>query len=378
MNIEEMDFSVRTYNALKRFGIDTAEDCIARLSEIEKRTQIAYLEVKEKLKELGLMPETKVIVSEDYTRAVTLDKRIKANSRAMEDSLWEICKGLKEMRDGKLYKELGYQNMADYSENEVGIGRKQSERYIKIAETYSEENATSMSHLGTTKLFLLTKLDEPLREEFIQTNDVNNTSTRELEEKIKEINDLKAENEKMQEYTKQLAEKINSVESDKDAAINEKQALSGVLSTVKADKNRLLEQNEQLLAKVKELEERPVEVTVATSDNSEEIEKIREELREEYEDQLATMNGELIANKRMVRENSAAAHEALKEVEKLKKQLAEEPREIKVTDYDAMFDLHLRNITEDKCRLKVFIMRHNEYKNAVYMWALKMMEEFKE
>ena len=281
------------------------------------------------------------------------------------------------MRDGKLYKELGYQNMADYSENEVGIGRKQSERYIKIAETYSEENATSMSHLGTTKLFLLTKLDEPLREEFIQTNDVNNTSTRELEEKIKEINDLKAENEKMQEYTKQLAEKINSVESDKDAAINEKQALSGVLSTVKADKNRLLEQNEQLLAKVKELEERPVEVTVATSDNSEEIEKIREELREEYEDQLATMNGELIANKRMVRENSAAAHEALKEVEELKKQLAEKPREIKVTDYDAMFDLHLRNITEDKCRLKVFIMRHNEYKNAVYMWALKMMEEFK-
>ena len=75
-------------------------------------------------------------------------------------------------------------------------------------------------------------------------------------------------------YTKQLAEKINSVESDKDAAINEKQALSGVLSTVKADKNRLLEQNEQLLAKVKELEERPVDVTVATSANSEEIEKI--------------------------------------------------------------------------------------------------------
>ena len=317
-----------------------------------------------------------VIVSEDYTRAVTLDKRIKANSHAMEDSLWEICKGLKEMRDGKLYKELGYQNMADYSENEVGIGRKQSERYIKIAETYSEENATSMSHLGTTKLFLLTKLDEPLREEFIQTNDVNNTSTRELEEKIKEINDLKAENEKMQEYTKQLAEKINSVESDKDAAINEKQALSGVLSTVKADKNRLLEQNEQLLAKVKELEERPVEVTVATSDNSEEIEKIREELREEYEDQLATMNGELIANKRMVRENSAAAHEALKEVEELKKQLAEKPKEIEVTDYDAMFDLYLNVFNAAGRRFLYFVKQHHEYKESAMLWVRDMAKEF--
>lgn len=319
-----------------------------------------------------------VIVSEDYTRAVTLDKRIKANSHAMEDCFWEVCKGLKEMRDGKLYKELGYDNFDDYSQTEIGIKRNQAYKYAKIADTYTDENVSPGIHLGATKLFLLTKLDEPIREEFIQNNDVSEMSKRELEEKIKEINDLKAENEKMQEYTKQLAEKINSVESDKDAAINEKQALSGVLSTVKADKNRLLEQNEQLLAKVKKLEERPVDVTVATPDNSEEIEKIREELREEYEDQLATMNGELIANKRMVRENSAAAHEALKEVEKLKKQLAEEPREIKVTDYDAMFDLHLRNITEDKCRLKVFIMRHNEYKNAVYMWALKMMEEFKE
>ena len=319
-----------------------------------------------------------VIVSEDYTRAVTLDKRIKANSHAMEDCFWEVCKGLKEMRDGKLYKELGYQNFEDYSQNEIGFSREQARKYIKISETYSDENANPGWHLGATKLFLLTKLDEPIREEFIQNNDVSEMSKRELEEKIKEINELKAENEKMQEYTKQLAEKINSAESDKNAAINENQALSGVLSTVKADKKRLLEQNEQLLAKVKELEERPIDVTVATPDNSEEIEKLKEQLREEYEDQLCEKHGQLMAEMQRSKENSKIAHEALKEVEDLKKKLAEEPKEIKVTDYDAMFDLHLRNITEDKCRLKVFTMRHNEYKNAVYMWALKMVEEFKE
>ena len=150
-----------------------------------------------------------VIVSEDYTRAVTLDKRIKANSHAMEDCFWEVCKGLKEMRDGKLYKELGYQNFEDYSQNEIGFSREQARKYIKISETYSDENANPGWHLGATKLFLLTKLDEPLREEFIQNNDVSEMSKRELEEKIKEINELKAENEKMQEYTKQLAEKIN-------------------------------------------------------------------------------------------------------------------------------------------------------------------------
>lgn len=232
---------------------------------------------------------SEIVVSEEYNRAVLLDKRIKANSHAMEDSLWEICKGLKEMRDGKLYKELGYQNMADYSENEVGIGRKQSERYIKIAETYSEENATSMSHLGTTKLFLLTKLDEPLREEFIQTNDVNNTSTRELEEKIKEINDLKAEKEEILEHNKQLA--------DSNRNLQEKYS----------EKEDIIVQLED---RIEELENSPV--TVAVADNSHEIENMRKAMdtcdkqwADKYsakEDENLELSREIIRYKRKIEE----------------------------------------------------------------------------
>ena len=317
-----------------------------------------------------------VIVSEDYTRAVTLDKRIKANSHAMEDSLWEVCKGLKEMRDGKLYKELGYDNLEDYSENEVGIKKSQAYCFIKIAESYSEENFRPVGKIGTTKLFLLTKLDEPLREEFIQNNDVSEMSKRELEEKIKEINELKAENEKMQEYTKQLAEKINSAESDKNAAINENQALSGVLSTVKADKKRLLEQNEQLIAKVKELEERPIDVTVATPDNSEEIEKLKEQLREEYEDQLCEKHGQLMAEMQRSKENSKIAHEALKEVEDLKKKLEQKPKEIEVPDFEEVFNIYLNTFTDAGRKLLSFVKQHNEYRESAGLWARDIAKDF--
>lgn len=317
-----------------------------------------------------------VIVSEDYTRAVTLDKRIKANSLAMEDCFWEVCKGLKEMRDGKLYKELGYQNFEDYSQNEIGISRVQAYKYVKIAETYSDENVNPGLHLGTTKLFLLTKLDEPIREEFIQNNDVSEMSKRELEEKIKEINDLKAENEKMQEYTKQLTEKINSAESDKNAAINENQALSGVLSTVKADKKRLLEQNEQLIAKVKELEERPIDVTVATPDNSEEIEKLKEQLREEYEDQLCEKHGQLMAEMQRSKENSKIAHEALKEVEDLKKKLEQKPKEIEVPDFEEVFNIYLNTFTDAGRKLLCFVKQHNEYRESAGLWARDIAKDF--
>lgn len=243
---------------------------------------------------------SEIVVSEEYNRAVLLDKRIKANSHAMEDSLWEICKGLKEMRDGKLYKELGYQNMADYSENEVGIGRKQSERYIKIAETYSEENATSMSHLGTTKLFLLTKLDEPLREEFIQTNDVNNTSTRELEEKIKEINDLKAEKEEILEHNKQLA--------DSNRNLQEKYS----------EKEDIIVQLED---RIEELENSPV--TVAVADNSHEIENMRKAMdtcdkqwADKYsakEDENLELSREIIRYKKKIEELENNAEPAVSE-----------------------------------------------------------------
>lgn len=241
-----------------------------------------------------------IVVSEEYNRAVLLDKKIKANSHAMEDSLWEICKGLKEMRDGKLYKELGYQNMADYSENEVGIGRKQSERYIKIAETYSEENATSMSHLGTTKLFLLTKLDEPLREEFIQTNDVNNASTRELEEKIKEINELKAEKEEILEHNKQLA--------DRNRNLQEKYS----------EKEDIIVQLED---RIEELENSPV--TVAVADNSHEIENMRKAMdtcdkqwADKYsakEDENLELSREITRYKRKIEELENNAEPAVSE-----------------------------------------------------------------
>ena len=320
--------------------------------------------------------ETKVIVSEDYTRAVTLDKRIKANTHAMEDCFWEVCKGLKEMRDGKLYKELGYQNFEDYSQNEIGMKRNQAYKYAKIADTYTDENVSPGIHLGATKLFLLTKLDEPIREEFIQNNDVSEMSKRELEEKIKEINELKAEKEEILEHNKQLAEKINSAESDKNAAINEKQALSGVLSTVKADKKRLLEQNEQLLAKVKELEERPIDVTVATPDNSEEIEKLKEQLREEYEDQLCEKHGQLMAEMQRSKENSKIAHEALKEVEDLKKKLEQKPKEIEVPDFEEVFSIYLNTFTDAGRKLLCFVKQHNEYRESAGLWARDIAKDF--
>ena len=83
------------------------------------------------------------------------------------------------MRDNKLYKELNYQNFEEYCNKELGISRQQSYKYLGIAENLSEDFVKSTLQIGTEKLSLLAKLDEPQREEIQQKVDIDSVSVTE-------------------------------------------------------------------------------------------------------------------------------------------------------------------------------------------------------
>lgn len=204
-----------------------------------------------------------VIVSAEYTRAVTLTKSIIAHAQAMQASLWEVCKGLKEMRDGKLYKEIGYSTFEDYCEQEIGIKRRQGQKYIAIAEM--GENAQSTAQIGAEKMYLLSRLDEDQREELTQTVDLESTTVRELREQIaalKEASDLDRK--------------------ERDNANEAAQRWKHTAQSAQADNQRLEDRVQSLTDQVRELESRPTDVAVM--DNDEELKMLAEEidaLREE-------------------------------------------------------------------------------------------------
>ena len=287
------------------------------------------------------------IVTSSYEKALSLDKKIKANAQIAQESLYEVCKGLKEMRDGKLYKELGYQNFEDYSENEVGITRMQSHRFVKIAESFTEENVTSMLHLGTTKLYFLTKLDEQEREELTQKVDIENISTRDLEKEIKSLKEL---NEGL---TKRVTEEKKKAEAESSKA----KATEQRLCILKVDKESLAVQAEQLKEKIRELENRPVEVAV--QDNSEEIEK----LKNEYEDQLAEKHGEYIAQLQIASERLKELGKLRAELEELKNAPAPEPEKIEVADTKEVVKIYMANVIDAGNRLVGYIKKYPEYGN---------------
>lgn len=226
--------------------------------------------------------ETTVLTKQHKT-AIELNQKILITAQAAQQNLYDMCVMLKQMRDDKLYKELGYQNFEDYCESEVGFGRMQAHKYIAIIENV--KNVNSSLHFGVTKLALLATLSEPEQEQIQQTVNLEDTSVRELKAEIARLKaDHKQEIKELSDENTELQGKMKELVSDAD--------------TVRAE---LAEANE----KITELESRPVEVAV--QDNPESSKKI-EELNRKLLDESLQKNKE--------KKKNGELEERIKEAEK--------------------------------------------------------------
>lgn len=279
--------------------------------------------------------KTTVIVSEDYTRAVTLTRNIIANAQAAQQSLYEVCKGLKEMRDGKLYKELGYQNFADYCENETGIKVSQAKKYVAIADHMTEETASQLAKISTEKLYMLAMLDEPTRQEVTETVDIENTTVKELKE---QISALTAERDtakaSLESKDKQFKEAMES--KDRQLQSTHKQWVDSQNEVAK-----LTSKNYDLEEQLKNLESRPVEVAVS-EEEAKEIERLKKELEDE---QLRVMMVEKSAESK-----ARLAAESVRE--EYERKLAEQDT---AADTKDVFKAYLANAADALTRLLTYL-----------------------
>lgn len=264
-------------------------------------------------------------VTDKYTEAFNLNARICISAQMAQQNLYEVCKGLKEMRDGKLYKELGYRNFEDYTEKEVGIKRHMAQKYIAIANI---ENGESIHHLGVTKLALLAKLDEPQREEIQQNTDLESVSVRELKNQIKELESARTETE------------------------------SELTESKRRNKN-LVQKNIELVEQVKELENRPVEVAVQV--NNDEVEKLKSIIKQTDLDWAQKYN-EMEDENVKLRRADFQKHTA--EIENIRKEyeekLASASQPEAVPDTKEVFKAYLSNAADAANRLLGFVNQHRE------------------
>lgn len=205
-------------------------------------------------------------VTDKYTEAYNLNVRICVNAQMAQQNLYEVCKGLKEMRDGKLYKELGYKNFEDYCESEVGIKRRQAYGYISVASSLSKDFVHSSAQIGIKKLELLAKLDEPQREEIQQTVNVEEVSVKELKAEIDKLKDAqkgyKERQDKLLQKNKDLVKELEDSEACRDK--------------LSADLDESRDTVSSLEKQIEELENKPVDVYENTAKINELKAKISE------------------------------------------------------------------------------------------------------
>lgn len=254
---------------------------------------------------------SEITVSEQHKQAIELHQKIIVSANLAQKNIWDMCNGLKTMRDNKLYKELGYQNFEDYCENEVGMKRRNVYNYISIVEKINAENVQSIAQIGMTKLSLLATISEPEQAEIAEKLDLENTTVKQLKA---EIEKLKVEKSNLNDEKENLQNSNNYLKTDFKEVCQNKAEVDRLLTK---EQNR----NSELEAKIKELESRPIEVAIAEpSDNERRLNEMikaleRENIKHYDELEAEYRNNEKIVRKQLEDEKQEALRKQKEEYE---------------------------------------------------------------
>lgn len=287
--------------------------------------------------------DTSLAVTEQYTEAYNLNVKIHTSMQAIQQNLYDMCSALKKMRDGKLYKELGYQNFEEYCENEAGITRSQAYKYITIIEKLPPDFVLPVTQIGMRKLYLLTALTDDQREELTQTVDLESTTVRELKEQIT-----------------QLAADRDALAADRqreglraDRLAREAQEKDEQISSLTA---KVSEQTER----IDELESRPVEVAVP--EPSREVQNMQDAMRRinlEHEQWSAKMQDDHIKQVQEINRQHRAETDALRaEYEEKLAAAQAAPTEAPEPDSKEIFKAYLANAIDAAKRMTAFLAAH--------------------
>lgn len=241
--------------------------------------------------------------------AFELHSRIMANGKIAATALVEVSKDLKSMRDDKLYLEIGYQSFDEYVEKAVGLKRRQAYSYISAYEKLGEKFLSENSSYGITKLELISQIDAYEREAFLEENDVEDLSTRELKELV----------EKQKKQIEQITFQLENSKNDTEKAKSLEEQLKELKSENEKLRYSLENQEEKIVTQVISDEN-----AVATAVKEAETKKNEEiaELKKKYQDE----------KKQAIQKATAEADELLKsaeaEVDRLKKQAEEKDEKL--------------------------------------------------
>ena len=291
-------------------------------------------------------------LSAEYIKAAELDRKIKTSAQLAQQSLYDMCMGFKEMRDSRLYKELGYSDFGEYCEQETGFSRMNVYNYIRVAEKLPQDFVNSSLQIGVKKLTLLAKLSDEERTELTENTDLENTTVKELKAKIDILQN----------------ERDRAMESNAEASHQVFMADKKVLEM----KNKVT----QLEAEIKELENRPIEVAVET--DSKEVANLKDAMRRvdlDWSEKYSKLEEDSLKDRRELLQKAEQAEkdkqdklsQLREELDRTKaeyeKKLAGKADITPTQDDKAIFKAYLSTAVDSVTRLVDFVNEHSDSDN---------------
>lgn len=291
-------------------------------------------------------------LSAEYIKAAELDRRIKTSAQLAQQSLYDMCMGFKEMRDNRLYKQLGYSDFGEYCEQEIGFKRSNVYNYIAVVENLPREFVQTSGQIGASKLLLLTKLSDEERTELAENIDLESTTVKELKAKIDILQN----------------ERDRAMESNAEASHQVFIADKKVLEM----KNKVT----QLEAEIKDLESRPIEVAVET--DSKEVANLKDAMRRvdlDWSEKYSKLEEDSLKDRRELLQKAEQAEKDKQdklsqlraELDRTKaeyeKKLSGKADTAPVQDDKAIFKAYLSTAVDSVTRLVGFVNEHNDSDN---------------
>lgn len=291
-------------------------------------------------------------LSAEYIKAAELDRRIKTSAQLAQQSLYDMCMGFKEMRDSRLYKQLGYSDFGEYCEQETGFSRMNVYNYIRVAEKLPQDFVNSSLQIGVKKLTLLAKLSDEERTELAENIDLESTTVKELKAKIDILQN----------------ERDRAVESNAEASHQVFMADKKVLEM----KNKVT----QLENEIKELESRPIEVAVET--DSKEVANLKDAMRRvdlDWSEKYSKLEEDSLKDRRELLQKAEQAEkdkqdklsQLREELDRTKaeyeKKLSGKTEITSTQDDKAIFKAYLSTAVDSVTRLVGFVNEHNDSDN---------------
>ena len=316
------------------------------------------IKMEENKNEIVVSSPEVTVLSERQSRAVTLDTTIKTRVKIIGDNLYALCQELKEMHDGKLYQELGYQNFEEYCEKEVNISRQYAYDHISVIENLPEDFVKTSLQNGRVKnkLMLIAKASEPVRTQIMQEDPKLKESYRKMKARCKELEDKQKQSEsalqKKQDEITDLEKQVQELENRPVEVYHSEED--------KQEIERLTIQNEALEEQRAELEQKVCEY--------QNQEQLQPEKTPEYQNLMDAMHNnshEWAEKYDALQEKSWQEMNELKrkhqaEIKALQAQLAEKSAEPEESQESKQFRIQLVTISNSLEQLFDFLCDHPE------------------